>query len=192
MLTKQVLHYLPNSQIGGHIQYEVEIDSIGLSILIFFKICCPHKLWWSIILQFPQFMAWQPFLWSLAANGHSRGKEDRRPREGSRSRSRRKTSGGSWQRRVGERDPGKADKCSKGTKAEEGRGQVDERAQGAGEGKEEQLEKSIVTERNNRVGSIGAGKRMTSPPSPDPVSHGTQTGYKALRVNSPPPTLLEL
>ena len=52
--------------------------------------------------------------------------------------------------------------------------------------KEALLEKFIVRDRSDSLGRKGAGKRLASPPSPNPVAPGAQAAQKTVRVASPP------
>ena len=52
--------------------------------------------------------------------------------------------------------------------------------------KEALLEKYVVRDRSDSLGRKGAGKRLASPPSPDPVAPGAQAAQKTVRVASPP------
>jgi hypothetical protein len=52
--------------------------------------------------------------------------------------------------------------------------------------KEALLERDIVRNRSDSLGRKGAGKRLASPTSPDPVAPGAQAAQKAVRVASPP------
>ena len=52
--------------------------------------------------------------------------------------------------------------------------------------KEALLERDIVRNRSDSLGRKGAGKRLASPTTPDPVAPGAQAAQKAVRVASPP------